>query len=268
VKSIMEQLNSTGNACTNESITVKTWSMLKRYVFGVLIIFFASGSMAGDLNVGVGIGNSYSMVAPFIGYNFMKGPGMDFSLTYIYPGIDFTTGIKYNFALNDVVSIGPKVTLGKRDTRGFKTNFIGFAANTTVYFTRNSFLDFQAGLEVKHTTLKISDGVKEDDRKFLPQLGMAYGYSIGKTTTAIPVTTEYKTNYGHALLTAGQISGVIIAFTGALFSTATLSWLGTSSHGIPETMYTAGTIFFVLGSLDFVLCSRFKEKRVRVIIAQ
>ncbi len=247
---------------TNKKQIFLKWNIFLQKYLGLLIIVSVSGSMAGNLIAGLGIGNSYSMVAPFIGYNFKKGPGIDLSLTYIHPGIDFTAGVKYNFPLNNTVSTGPKLTFGKRETRGFETEFAGLSANTTFFFTRNSFLDLQAGIEGNYTTYKHPSSLKEGPH-FWPHLGMAYGYAIGKTPVDAFNLSKYKTKYGYGLLTAGQISGALIALTGVIFATATTSWLGTYSHGIPEAVCIIGGSCFAIGSIDFLICSRAKGKRVR-----
>jgi hypothetical protein len=249
--------NSLDMVILNYSLSQKIKT--KKWYLGLILILSTSGVIAGNLTGGIGIGNSYAMVAPCIGYNFDNGIGIDLSLTYIDPGFDYTTGIKYSLPLRRNILIGPKVIYGKRETKGFKSEFVGLSANTTIFFTHNSFLDFQVGIENNSSYKKLSDSLLNVSG-FLPQLGIAYGFAFGRAVKTANIPSDNFSNNGNALLTAGQAGGAVIALAGAILATSAASHLGTFSHGIPEFACIIGGGSFGLGAISFLICSRIKDK--------
>lgn len=231
----------------------------KKWYLGLTLLLSTSGGMAGNLTGGIGIGNSYALIAPCIGYNFDNGIGIDLSLTYIDPGFDYTTGIKYCLPLKRNILIGPKVIYGRRETKGFKSEFVGLSANTTIFFTNNSFLDFQVGIEKNSSYKKLSDYLLNVSG-YLPQLGMAYGFAFGRAVKTADIPSDNLSKNRKALLTAGQAGGVVLALAGAMLTTSSASYLGTFSHGVPEFACIMGGGSFGLGTISFLICSRIKEK--------
>jgi hypothetical protein len=108
---------------------------------------------AGSFCTGIGIGMTYALFSPKIGYEFDNGFGTDISVSYINPRIDYTLGGYYNVKfLNNEVYLGPRLTLGQREYKGskgtgFEASFLGLTGNFRTYFYQKHYIDYQAGFE-------------------------------------------------------------------------------------------------------------------------
>ena len=155
---------------------------IQKILLAVIVVLFTSN--AGSFSTGIGIGMTYALLSPKVGYEFDNGLGIDFSLSYFNPKIDYNLGLNYNFKLllNEIY-VGPRLTFGHREYEysregGFEATFIGFTGNCRTYFFIKNYIDLQIGFEIfKSKYLSNGNTIGME-----PAIGMSYGYEFNKVS--------------------------------------------------------------------------------------
>ena len=221
-----------------------------------VIVSFALSSFADNFNAGIGLGSGYALLAPKIGYEFNNGIGVDVSLSYFEPGLDYTAGIRYGVpVLDGDISFGPKVTVGHREFSNsrirFEAAFVGLTFDYRQFFLKNNSFDMQYGVEWYKSQFTTKIGLQ-------PIWGISYGYHFGRITPVIETRTGLSRG-AFTALTVGQVAGGVFALAGALLIGAAVP--GYPGYlGISNAIIAVGFGQFMLGTVSFLVCSTVKSK--------
>jgi len=225
--------------------------------FLCIVLFLTASSRADSFSAGVGVGMTHALLAPKVAYEFQKGIGIDMSVSYYQPDIDYCVGMYYNFKfMNEEMYLGPRLTIGER-ARGtsfsnFSASFVGVSLNTRGYFAKKNYVDLQVGIEgFKNSSLTTAIG-------FEPCAGMSYGYEFNKSTPKNRRVKELTKGLRTTLI-AGNVIGGILLGSGIITACSATPFLQTPDElGAAYALFGFGIIAISVGSLDIILLDKIK----------
>lgn len=234
--------------------------IIQKLILSLIVLVYTAN--AGSFCTGIGIGMTYALFSPKIGYEFDNGFGTDFSASYFNPGIDYNLGFYYNFKfLNNEVYLGPRITLGQREYEasngtGFEASFLGITGNFRTYFYQKHYIDYQAGFEFFKSKY-FSDG---NSIGLEPSAGMSYGFEFNKLTLGNK-TKVNRTSFSKGAILTGQIIGGLLIISGIAITGAVIPELShPDPYGFTYSFFAIGLSSICIGSFDVILLNKFRYR--------
>lgn len=236
----------------------KYMKTLRTLILTITLLFISVN--AGSFSTGIGIGMTYALLSPKVGYEFDNGLGIDFALSYFKPEIDYNLGLNYNFKLLlDEIYIGPRITLGHREYEysrggGFEATFFGLSGNFRTYFLIKNYIDLQFGLELftsKYYSNREMIGIE-------PTIGMSYGFDFNKIVIGDKIKAN-RSSFSKGAITTGQIfGGLLICFGGVITGIVIPDLSQPDEYGFTQGILAIGLTSICIGSFDIILLNKLR----------